>query len=217
MKDRLLSLLFPPRCAFCGAFLRRGQTEVCARCMQEIRFVSSGCAKAPMFVDRCVGALAYKDRVRLAVHRFKFRGRQSAAPAFGRLVAHQVQAHMDEPFDFVTWVPTSERNIRRRGYDHARLLAEETARRLGLAARQTLRRVRHTRPMYGLGAAERRANVLDAFRAQDESMVKGARILLVDDILTTGSTLSECARVLREAGAVRVCGAVLAVTKKTRR
>lgn len=208
--------MFPPRCAFCGALLRQEENEICGRCMAKLRFLPPGRAKAPMFVDRCVGALEYSGRVRTAVHRFKFRGRQSIAQPFGRLLAHQVKEQMDEPFDLVTWVPTSAHNLRVRGYDHARLIAEQTAARLGLPAVPTLRRVRKTAPMFGLNAAERRANVFDAFRADQNAPLTGARILLVDDILTTGATLSECARVLREAGAARICAAALAVAKKTR-
>ena len=70
--------------------------------------------------------------------------------------------------------------------------------------------------MFGLGAAERRANVFDAFCAEKDAPLARAHVLLVDDVLTTGATLSVCARTLREAGAVRVCAAVLAVAKKTR-
>lgn len=214
--NRVLRLLFPPRCAFCGALLRQEENEVCGRCMAQLRFLPPGRAKAPMFVDRCVGALDYSGQVRTAVHRLKFRGRQSIAQPFGRLLAYQIKEQMDEPFDLVTWVPTSARNLRARGYDHARLIAEQTARRLELPAISALRRVRTTAPMFGLSAAERRANVFDAFCAEKSAPLAGARVLLVDDVLTTGSTLSECARVLREAGAVRVCAAALAVAKKTR-
>ncbi len=216
MKNKLLRLLFPPRCPFCGELLRRGELEVCARCMAELRFLPPGQVKPPLFVDRCVGALRYEEKVRTAVHRFKFRGRQSAAAVFGRLLAHQITAQLDEPFDLVVWVPTGAHNLRVRGYDHARLIAEQVAARLGVPTAPALRRTRRTKAMYGLSAAERRANVFDAFRTAPGAPVAGARILLVDDILTTGATLSECARVLREAEAARVCAAVLAVAPKVR-
>ena len=216
MIERALRLLFPPRCAFCGALLRREENEVCARCMAKLRFLPPGSVQPPQYVDRCVGALAYMEQTRTAVHRLKFRGRQSIAIPFGRLLAYQVREQMDEDFDFVTWVPTSAHNLRARGYDHARLIAEQTAKRLEVPAIPSLRRTRRTAPMFGLGAAERRANVFDAFCAEKDAPLARAHVLLVDDVLTTGATLSECARTLREAGAERVCAAVLAVAKKTR-
>lgn len=216
MIERAIRLLFPPRCAFCGALLRREENEICGRCMAQLRFLPPGSVRPPQFVDRCAGALDYAQQVRTAVHRLKFRGRQSIAAPFGRLIAYQVRMQMDEPFDLVAWVPTSAHNLRTRGYDHARLIAAETARRLETPLVQALRRVRRTEPMFGLSAAERRANVFDAFCAEKDAPLPGARVLIVDDVLTTGATLSECARTLKDAGAERVCAAVLAVAKKTR-
>ncbi len=80
---------------------------------------------------------------------------------------------------------------------------------------QALKRSRQTQPMYGLNPAERRANVFDAFSIVKTASVLDARVLIVDDILTTGATFSECARTLREAGAEQVCAAAAAVAKKT--
>ncbi len=215
MKGELLRLLFPPRCAFCNRFLQRGEMEICARCMGELRFLPPGQVKTPEFVDRCVGALAYEEKVRTAIHRLKFRGRQSVAKPLGRLLAHQIQTQLDEVFDFVTWVPTSAHNLRERGYDHAQLIAGQVARYLEIPLVQALKRSRQTQPMYGLNPAERRANVFDAFSIVKTASVLDARVLIVDDILTTGATFSECARTLREAGAEQVCAAAAAVAKKT--
>lgn len=215
MKGELLRFLFPPRCAFCGRFLQRGEMEICARCMGELRFLPPGQVKTPGLIDQCIGALAYEEKVRTAIHRLKFRGRQSIAKPLGRLLAHQIQAQLDGTFDFITWVPTSAHNLRERGYDHAQLITEQAARCLDVPAVQMLKRVRHTRPMYGLNPAERRANVFDAFAVVKNAPVLGARVLVIDDILTTGATFYECARALREAGAEQVCAAAAAVAKKT--
>ena len=204
MRDNaLLRLLFPPRCAFCGKWLGEGEKEVCAACMADIRFLTPAQQPpAPPYIDGVAAALRYEKTVRTV-----------AAP-FGRLVAHQTGALLGGPFDIVTWVPSNDANLRRRGYDHARMIAEETAGRLGVPCAALLRKTRKTQAMYGLTPSQRKANILDAFCVKKGAEVSGLRILLIDDVLTTGATLSECARTLRERGAASVSAAVLAAAKK---
>lgn len=216
MRDNaLLRLLFPPRCAFCGKWLGEGEKEVCAACMADIRFLTPAQQPAaPPYIDGVAAALRYEKTVRTAVHRLKFRAARSVAAPFGRLVAHQTGALLGGPFDIVTWVPTNDANLRRRGYDHARMIAEETAGRLGVPCAALLRKTRKTQAMYGLTPSQRKANILDAFCVKKGTEVSGLRILLIDDVLTTGATLSECARTLREEGAASVSAAVLAAAKK---
>ena len=117
-----------------------------------------------------------------------------------------------ETADLVTWVPIS--GIRRlfRGYDQDELLARVIARELGLPCRKTLNKVRHNRAQSGIrGHARRRANVLGVYRPAGD--VAGKRILLVDDILTTGATAGECARVLLTAGAKEIHCVVVAAAR----
>ena len=104
----------------------------------------------------------------------------------------------------------SDKRRKRRGYDQSRLLAAETAKAWGAAPAALLKKTRDTPPQSGLDASERRGNVIGVYEAVDANAVKNARILLIDDILTTGSTLSECVRVLRDAGAQSVVCACLA-------
>lgn len=114
-------------------------------------------------------------------------------------------------YDLVTWVPLSRRRLRERGYDQARLLARSTARELGLPLTPTLHKQRNTQPQSGTGdAAKRRANIAGAYRMKQGADVTGKRVLLMDDIVTTGATLSECARVLGKAGAEQVVCATVA-------
>ena len=116
-------------------------------------------------------------------------------------------------FDTVTWVPVSPRRLRQRGYDQARLLAESACRLWETKPLPLLRKTVHNPAQSGLKeAAARRANVLGVYEAVDPERISGHRILLVDDICTTGATLAECARVLREAGAADVVCAAAALT-----
>ena len=112
------------------------------------------------------------------------------------------RAHDEADFDCVTWAPLSRKRRRERGYDQGELLARAMAKRLGLPAAATLVKARHTQPQSGLDSAEaRRANALGAYAILNGAEVAGKRVLLADDVVTSGATLSECARTLLEAGA----------------
>jgi len=211
----LLDLLFPKKCPFCHRLLEKEEPLFCARCQRDLPW-SPGPAgrQEPEFLSGCVSALFYLDTVREGVHRFKFQNRPGYAGAFGMLMAQAVQdAWPDVSFDAVTWVPLSRRRLRSRGYDQSELLCREVAARLSLPLCSTLVKHRHT-PQQSLraDAASRRANVLGAYRVPDAS-VAGKTLLLCDDVVTSGATLSECARVLLTAGAAEVYAVTLARAK----
>ena len=216
----LLDLLFPPRCAFCRALLRRGESGLCQRCQRELPWISGPAAEQkPEFVSLCASPLWYEGAVRASFHRFKFKGRSGYAQVYGRLTAQCVRDHLSGRYDLITWVPLSPERLKKRGYDQAMLLACATALELGDVAVETLRKVRDAEAQSGLagGAGARRANVLGAYQAADPELVagrlvEGKRVLLIDDVITTGATISECARTLRTAGAADVLCATLART-----
>jgi competence protein ComFC len=121
-----------------------------------------------------------------------------------------IEKHMPEKPDAVTWAPLSRKRLRKRGYDQARLLAENIAKRLCVPCERLLEKTEDTPPQSGIkDAAERRANVLGAYRAAAGARIAGRRLLMADDILTTGSTMGECCRILGENGAEEIyCAAV---------
>ena len=126
----------------------------------------------------------------------------------------RIQQEYAEQFDILTWVPTSRLRRLRRGYDQAQLLAEAVGQELGMTPLGTLKKVRHNRSQSGIsGQAKRRANVLGAYKVVCPQELQGKRILLLDDVITTGATAGECARVLLTAGAKEVhCGCIAAAT-----
>ena len=142
--------------------------------------------------------------------RYKFRGARSYAKGYGRLLAMKLQQARPEGFDLLTWVPVSPLRKLTRGYDQVELLANAVGRELGLEPVRLLRKIRHNRPQSGIaGDARRRANVLGVYRAENPELLKGKSVLLLDDIITTGATAGECARVLLTAGGKEVhCGAM---------
>ena len=209
---KLLDLLFPPKCVFCGKLLPTGATHLCPRCQEELPWLEGGAAEQTgEFFSLCVSPLRYQDKVRESFHRYKFQGHRGYHKAYGLLVAQCVHDHLAGRYDLITWVPLSSKRKRERGYDQAFLLASAAALELGDVAVETLRKGRNTQAQSGLDDdAARRANVLGAYTIVDPELVEGKRVLLIDDVITTGSTISECARVLRSAGAADVVCATLA-------
>ena len=208
----LLDLLFPPKCPFCQKILDDPRAPVCPACQPALPWLSGqGAERKVEFADGCFSPLAYRDQVRDSIRRYKFKGRQGYHKAYGRLVAQCVHDHLDGRWDLITWVPLADQRRRERGYDQAFLLASAAALELGEVAVETLRKGRNTEAQSGLdGDAARRANVLGAYTAVDAELVEGKRVLLIDDVITTGATISECARILRTVGAREVVCATLA-------
>ena len=214
----LLDLLFPPRCVFCRRLLHRGEEGICPRCQQELPWaLGAEAEQTGEFFSLCASPLWYQDQVRASFHRYKFKGVRGYSRTYGRLVAQCVQDHLAGRYDLITWVPLSPERLKKRGYDQAMLRASAAARALDDVAAETLCKVRDTEAQSGLGKndASRRANVLSAYQVTDPALVEGRRVLLIDDIVTTGSTLSECARVLRTAGATDVVCAALARSRRS--
>ena len=204
--DAILDLLFPPRCVFCQKLLKSGESGYCSECQAKLPWITGREAEQKFeFVSTCVSPLWYQENVRESIHRYKFYDRSGYSKVYGRLVAQSVSDHLTNRFDLISWVPLSKKKLKRRGYDQAKLLAIEAARHLECSATETLRKVRNTNMQSRISDdAERRANVLGAYEAINPDLTVGKRILLIDDVATTGATLSECARILRNAGATDV-------------
>ena len=207
----LLKLLYPPKCVLCGAILESGEQDLCEDCRIDAPECPLSRTKLP-FLEGWLALWYYEDTARRSLLRYKFRGRRSYAKCYGRLLAAKIRARYPEGFDLLTWVPISSLRKLRRGFDQVELLAKAVGRELDMEPVRLLKKIRHNRPQSGIsGAAQRRANVLGAYRSVHPERLRGKRILMLDDIITTGATASECARVLLTAGAGEVhCGAVAA-------
>ena len=207
----LMSVLFPSKCVLCGALLQKEETDLCNSCRLDAPEYPNR-KRTVQFLDSFAAVWYYEGSVRSSLLRFKFRNARSYASAYGRLLAMKLLQTAPEEFDCLTWIPVSRFRKLRRGYDQVELLANAVGKELGMTPVSLLKKVRHNRPQSGIrDAAARRANVLGAYRVTDPGAAADKRILLLDDILTTGSTASEAARVLKTAGAKEVhCAAVAA-------
>lgn len=214
--NRLLKLLFPPKCMLCGKVLGEDE-EICADCRERILLnTAPPRVEKGAFFDKAVAGLWYENDVRKAIQRLKYHEKQNYARPLARVMAYAFRHKLEEDVDLVTFVPTNAATLRERGYNQAELLARELSVMLGVPCLPTLEKQRETKPMHGLRPEARRANVLGAYRlCCSAEAVTGKRILVADDILTTGSTLSECARMLKSAGAARVLCVCAAAARKT--
>jgi ComF family protein len=218
-----LAALFPARCVGCG---RRGvtfcaacwdglprlQPPYCPRCSRPERGGTRcrDCQRAGPALQAVRAACAYSGAAGLAVRRLKYsRERHLVEPLATLLV--ECLAARPLTVDALVAVPLDDARARERGYNQAALLSAPVAQALGVAlAPAWLRRTRPTRPQVGLSARERRANVRGAFTCPDRAAVAGRRVLVVDDVMTTGASLEACAEALMAAGAAGAWGLVVA-------
>lgn len=224
----LLDLLYPPRCEACGRLRREAfcpecraqvtplQPPVCTICGEPFDPGAAGaplCAECrpphrrPFSVVRT--AYYYEGPLVAAIWRYKYHCQMVLAAPLAGLMAESLQrppvADLDPAsMDVLCPVPLHRTRLRERGFNQSELLAEELAAALGKPMRHLLERTRATLPQVDLPAASRAANVRDAFAPRLTEVIQNQRVLLIDDLYTTGATLSECARVLRQAEAAEV-------------
>lgn len=205
----LLDLLYPPKCPFCGALLEKGEL-LCPSCQEDLPWLVGEAGERELeLTSGCVSALRYEGKVRNAIRGYKFGGRPSRGKTFGALLAQAVRGH-DRTADIITWPSLSPKRLRHRGYDQGELLARAAGERLGIPVVRTLEKS-HRPAQSGLEDKQaREANLLGAYRAVNTDVFAGKTLLLVDDVVTTGATLTECAKTLRLAGAGRILCAALA-------
>lgn len=207
-------LLFPRKCVLCGKVLEKDETDYCHHCRIHVPQCPVSNSKYP-YLNKWVALWYYEDEARKSLLRFKFQGKRHYAAAYSSVLAMKLVEEAWTDFDILTWIPVSDKRRRQRGYDQVELLANALAQELGITAQACLKKVRDNPAQSGiLGQAERRANVLGAYRVLKAENIRGKRILLLDDIVTTGATAGECARVLLTAGAKEVNLAVIAAARQ---
>lgn len=202
--NKLLQFLYPPRCTFCHRILLHDD-RICEHCGTSLPYQpkKKRCIKLP-HIDGCIAPFYYEGPIRKAVLRYKFHRARGNADVFARFMAECFREEFFGKIDVITWVPISRKRLKKRGFDQSELLTESLCKLLGHTPKRTLMKVRNNTPQSRQKSrAARRANVMGAYRTVDVDL-KGKSVLLIDDVVTTGSTVSECAHVLRVAGAEKV-------------
>lgn len=224
--DVLGELLYPPKCVLCRRLLQKGEVDLCRGCRINAPLYPYGAKNLPPkgkvnlhFLDSITAIWYYEGSVRRSLLRFKFYRAPHLASGYGRMLAAKLRQELPQGVDYITWVPVSARRRFQRGYDQAELLSRALSRELGIPIARMLKKVRNNPPQSGIASPEaRRANVLGAYVPAGKISITGKRILLVDDIFTTGATCEECARVLSAMGAKEIhCAAVASAHKHNKK
>ncbi|HET9356186.1 MAG TPA: ComF family protein [Sphingomicrobium sp.] len=215
-----LDFALPPRCSGCGTIIA-DMHSFCSDCWTAIHWCGAGgcqicglpleatdaetcgrCLAQPPRIARTRAAVEYGDVARTLVMKLKYGRKVGAAATMARFMAPLAEPGADM---LLVPVPLHRWRLWSRGFNQSALLARDLAARLAVEQRvDALRRTRRTRPLKGMGVNQRRREVARAFEVVDPAAVAGRHVVLVDDVLTSGSTADECAKVLIRAGAARV-------------
>lgn len=183
----------PPLCVVCGVpFIGAAHDHLCG-----------GCATSHHHVDAARAALVYEGACRDLIHAFKYRNKTHLRRPLALVTIEQLSEFVrSRAPHLIIPVPLHRKRLRSRGFNQAVLLGELFSAHWNIPLdRHNLRRIRWTEPQVNLSSGDRRANVKGAFCLQNPELVRGRRVLLVDDVVTTGSTVEECAVMLKNAGA----------------
>lgn len=220
--ETIFNIVYPPKCIFCQALLdHKAVLHVCGTCYSELPLLGDIVHKTTPDEDQnyCDGVISlfeYTGMVKESLIRFKFYNKPGYYRTYARLMADRIRKTTDvTKYNMVLSVPLHKHREFSRGYNQARLISKELSRILRLPeCSYILKRERYTEAQSLLDKHKRNQNVKGAFVVVAPKKARGKNILLVDDILTTGSTLEECSRVLKQAGAGRIFSAVVATGRK---
>lgn len=222
-----INFLFPPVCAHCkkvGALL-------CAECRTDVVWVTEPickacghplansealcafCARKTLPLQQVRTAVYFQEPIQSLIHTFKYENAFALGQVLAEMMVHS-WPHWRQPVDRIIPIPLHKERFQQRGYNQSELLAHRVSDQLQIPLdTRTLQRIRYTQPQVHLSARERQLNVADAFAVLANTQLIGQHVLLIDDVLTTGATLSAAAQVLLEAGASAVSGYCLARAK----
>ncbi len=209
--EPVLSFIAPAVCISCGEPLSGNEKIICRHCFQKIPTLSDDYLQnlkseiATPYFDDLIVRFEFSPIFQQLIHLLKYERFSGVAPILAQSLAEFIPLN----FDLVTAVPLNPSRLKERGYNQSALLARHLSQITRIPFDESvLKRLRNTPSQTKLSRSERQANVRNAFAALKD--MEGKRILLIDDVVTTGSTLNECARVLKEAGAQKVTAAALA-------
>lgn len=210
VKNCFIKTLFPVRCPYCLKVIEKDK-YACEKCKS--KFPETYRIEYAVGGYKCACVFPYDTIFKKAVLNFKFYNCGAYAEQLSVMLVKCIESeYKDESFDFITCVPMHKKQLRRRGYNHAELLAKECAKLTKIPYADALVKPKQNEPQHSLKASKRRKNVRGVYKATDKKLIEGKSLLIIDDIITTGNTLGECARILMKAGAKKVsCAALCSV------
>jgi competence protein ComFC len=233
MTLKALDLIYPRFCVGCDTVVRDRENHICWDCFSSVDILSSPicsicgdpadgiieheytcswCVNRRPHFDRARSAVRYRGVVKDSLQAFKYNNQIHMVSDLAELLVSCVKTHYsDDEFDAVTVVPLDSKKQRQRSYNQSTLIGQKLASAIGVkCAPECVCRTKAVRPQVELNARQRIMNVKGIFEVREQAWVKGRSFLLVDDVMTTGATVNELSKVLKGAGADRVCVATVA-------
>jgi len=205
----ILDWLYPSRCAFCHELTENGEL-ICAVCKKNLPYTRTASEQSLPNIRKCVSPLFYEEGVRQSILRFKFKGATGYCGIYAELLAKSIDEN-GIICDIITWVPLSRKRLRRRGYNQTELIAKELSVIMDIPCAGLLEKFKDNNAQAGLdNAQERKKNVKGVYRLSNDAASYSGSVLIIDDVVTTGSTLSECARVLKKGNFSEIYAATVA-------
>ncbi len=212
--NKVFSIIYPNRCPFCDKVIK-SSSNMCTTCKSDV---------VPLFISRdiflsgkkipCISPFKYTGKVAESIKRFKFRGRKEYAECLTNFMLDTFNIYYkDKKFDYITAVPLHSSRKRERGYNQAEILSKKLGKGINITYKNLLKKDKINLQQHSLSYDQREENVKGVYSTKNKDIINGSKILICDDVITTGSTLRECCRVLYENGAEEVFCITIASTK----
>lgn len=223
--DCLLNLFFPKKCVCCGKYnhflcfecasaIQKVRTLTCLYCgkISKSAAVCVNCKKSKnIYFSSALIAANYNSKpVKEIIHNLKYCGLTDLANMCGELVKDSLSRIEIYGDYLITYVPLHWKKERKRGYNQSKLIAQYVAKELNIPFCDLLEKTVDTKNQVGLKKVDRLTNIVGAFKILNKNLVNGKKVIIIDDVITTGSTLNECAKILKENGAKKIIVAVVA-------
>jgi ComF family protein len=225
--NKILELLIPPACLVCGNRIDDRHQVICSDCEAKLYLIGEGtcpvcgsenkklpcefCAEGQFNFDSAISIFRYSGPVRDLIHILKYEGYSSPAGYFALPIAELIESHTAlKNYDYICSVPLHRVRKRERGYNQSDLIAYAVAQLIDMLYLNPVQRRINTLSQTLLSRDHRIKNLEGAFKVKDKKLVEGKKIILIDDVFTTGSTLNEIAKTLHSAGAEKICAITVA-------
>jgi len=208
--NKLLTTVYPKRCPCCEKVIYESET-LCSKCQSEFNGITY--RKYAKGGYDCVSAVPYDGVFARGIKNFKFKNRRQYANQLASIIHNAIKCeYSDIRFDYITYVPLHPKKLSERGYNQSELLAKELSEFMNIPLVEALYKTRNNQPQHKLTAKKRSENVQGVYKLKDDIHLSGKTILLIDDIITTGNTLGECAKTLDACSPLKIYCATFAVS-----
>lgn len=217
MFETINQLIFPNRhiCHICNKRNEEIKEYICKDCKSNLDVLNREIYNNSTYISKTYYSLAYNRFIREQIKRYKYNEKTYLYKLFGNLLIDTINKHnISDDVDMIMYVPMHRRKEAKRGYNQSELLARHISKVLNISVNHNLIKIKYTEEQHKSNKIQRLSNLDKAFKINNNQEIIGKKILLIDDIITTGTTLEQCAKAILENGAIKVIGLALTSSKK---